>query len=88
LGLGHLRVEFLRARSSSHGVLVRRGTAQASYATSFRPPGLGVSGPEKDLAGRIAACGTIAVLDVVEVRLFDTLTDLGRDGSYLNMVGQ
>jgi hypothetical protein len=87
-GLEGVRVELLLARSSSHGVLVRRGTAQASYARSLCVLQIGSSMPEEGVSGRTAAFGTATVLDVVEVRSIDSLRDLGRDGSHLKIVSE
>ena len=88
MGLERLREEFLLPRSSSHGVFVRRGTAQASYAASLCMLRMGISASVYRVDERIAAFGTTTVLDAVEDRSVDTLTDLGRDGSYLKTVSE
>ena len=49
---------------------------------------MGISALVYRVDERIAAFGTTTVLDVVEDRSVDTLTDLGRDGSYLKTVSE
>jgi len=49
---------------------------------------MGISASVYRVDERIAAFGTTTVLDAVEDRSVDTLTDLGRDGSYLKTVSE